>query len=284
LSATVDYYHVKKDDLIVAGPLGGAAKNAYYSNPNATVAQACASVAAVGPGYSCNTISEVDPLFPYALPRLLVVNAPFVNADSFTTEGIDFQATAKFRLPGDSLLTSRLEVTKVLKADLHTSAGVQKYAGTMGPNELSSGNGTPDLRANWQNTFHWKQYGLSTTSYWVNRIKQVATDEGSLSRDCVENINGVPTSHVLGALNGTSAAQIAYANQFCYVKAFVYTDVNATVDLKEGVQAYVNIGNIFGRDAPVAPGAYSSAPNYLITWSTPGVVGRTYKVGLRFEF
>ena len=35
---------------------------------------------------------------------------------------------------------------------------------------------------------------------------------------------------------------------------------------------------------PVAAAAYSSAPNYLITWHTPGVIGRTYKIGARFEF
>jgi len=70
----------------------------------------------------------------------------------------------------------------------------------------------------------------------------------------------VPTSHVLGG-TGSAAASIAYANQFCYVKAFTYTDINASMEVKKGVQAYINVGNVFGRDAPVAPGAYSSAPS-----------------------
>jgi iron complex outermembrane receptor protein len=273
LSATVDYYQVKKDDLIVAGAQSGQAKDAYFANPAATIAQACAAVAAVGPGYSCNTIDAVDPLFPTALPRLLIVNAPFVNANSFETTGIDFSITGKFNLPYDMVLVSKLEATKTIKADLTTDSGnVQRYAGTLGPYELSSGNGTPKLRGNWQNTLNWSDFRFSTTTYFVDKIKSVATDEGNLSTDCSAN------------LYTNSAAAPDAATRFCYIKRFFVTDVNAEYQIKEGLTAYLNVGNVFDQAAPVAPAAYSSAPNYLITWHTPGVIGRTYKAGLRFEF
>ena len=65
---------------------------------------------------------------------------------------------------------------------------------------------------------------------------------------------------------------------------FFTTDLNATVQVKEGISVYADIGNVLNRRAPVAPAAYASAPNYLITWHTPGVIGRTYKAGVRFEF
>ncbi|HQR89358.1 MAG TPA: TonB-dependent receptor, partial [Caulobacter sp.] len=111
LSATVDYYDVKKSDLIVAGPLLANARNAYYTQTNVT--DACAAVAAVGAGYSCNLIDAVDPLFPNALPRVLIINAPFVNADYSKTSGVDVSATGRFDLPGEAKLTSRVEVTHV---------------------------------------------------------------------------------------------------------------------------------------------------------------------------
>ncbi|CAN5306728.1 hypothetical protein BH11PSE2_BH11PSE2_08560 [soil metagenome] len=268
LSMTVDYYHIKKDGLIVAGPDLGAAKAAYYTGT--TAATGCAAVAAIGAGYSCNTLDAVDPLFPLAMPRVLIINAPFVNANYFISEGVDFSATGKFNLPYDALLTSKIEITKTLSADLHTPTGIQKYAGTLGPYELSSGNGTPDLRANWQNTISMGRFRVAATTYFVDKIKEVATDEGSLSTDCQ-----------VAALYGSTPAM---KDQFCYVKRFFNTDLHGSVEVKKGLSLYADIGNVFNAKAPIAPAAYSSAPNYLITWHSAGVIGRTYKVGASFDF
>ncbi|WP_163071468.1 hypothetical protein, partial [Acinetobacter baumannii] len=86
LSFTADYFNVKKSNLIVTGPQTSDAINAYYSVAGQTFASAaaataagCAKVAAVGAGYSCNVVDGADPFAPNALPRLLVVNAPYVN-------------------------------------------------------------------------------------------------------------------------------------------------------------------------------------------------------------
>jgi len=45
-----------------------------------------------------------------------------------------------------------------------------------------------------------------------------------------------------------------------------------------------NIGNVFNANAPVAPAAYASAPNYLTTFHYPGLIGQTFKVGVRFTY
>ncbi|SFJ62509.1 iron complex outermembrane recepter protein [Caulobacter sp. UNC279MFTsu5.1] len=268
LSLTVDYYDVKKSDLIVAGPLLSKARNAYYTGTDVT--SACAAVAAVGPGYSCNLVDAIDPLFPTALPRVLIINAPFVNADFSKTSGVDFSATAKANLPFDAKLTSRVEVTHVLKYDLHTSGGVQKYAGTLGPYQLSSGNGTPDWRGNWQNTVEWGRYSLSATAYYVGKIKSVAADQRT-STDCVTANQYATGDKVLG-------------QRFCYIKKFVNVDLNGTAQITDSVQVYGHVGNLFDEKAPVAPGAYASAPNFLTTFHYPGLIGRTFKVGVRFTY
>lgn len=268
LSLTVDYYNVKKSDLIVAGPLLGDARNAYYSKTNVT--DACAAVAAVGAGYSCNLVDAVDPLYPTALPRVLIINAPFVNADYSKTSGIDFSATARASLPFDGKFTSRIEVTHVLNYDLHTAAGVQKYAGTLGPYQLSSGNGTPDWRGNWQNTVEFGRYSLSATAYYVGKIKSVAADQRA-NTDCV-------------AFNQYATGNQDIGRRFCYIKKFINVDVNGSMDVTDEVTAYVNVGNVFNEKAPVAPGAYASAPNFLTTFHYAGLVGRTFKAGIRFKF
>jgi iron complex outermembrane receptor protein len=268
LSFTVDYYNVKKSNLIVAGPLTGAARNAYYSK--STLAEAIAAVAAVGPGYSVNLVDAPDPQFPGALPRVLIINAPFVNANYAITSGIDFSATAIIPFSDTVKFTSRVEATHVIQYDLHTSDGVQKYAGTLGPYDLSSGNGTPNWRGNWQNTIEAGPYSLTATTYYVGRIKSIAADQRTPT-DC-ETAN----QYITGDKD--------IGKRFCYIKSFINVDLNATVRVNDEFTFFANVGNVLNARAPVAPAAYASAPNFLTTWHYAGLIGRTFKAGATFKF
>ena len=270
LSLTVDYYNVKKSDLITSGPKISDAVNAYYAA--GSQAAGCAAVAAVGAGYSCNVVDAPDPLFPNAQPRVLIINVPYVNANYAITSGVDFAATGRFNLTENLRLTSRVEVTHLLKYDLHTGTEVQKYAGTLGPYDLSSGNGTPDWKGNWQNTLAFgEKYTLSATAYYVGSIKSVAADTNGSTECSPGNPYG-------------GAARPDVAQKFCTIKKFINVDMNATAEVKDGVQLYANVGNVFDKRAPIAPGAYASAPNFLTTFHYAGLVGRTFKVGVRFEY
>jgi iron complex outermembrane receptor protein len=264
LSFTVDYYNVKKSHLIVAGPDIGKAVAAYFAAANPTAA--AAAVAAVGPGYSVNTVDGIDPLFPTALPRVLIINVPYVNANYAITSGIDFAASANIPLGDGIKFSSRIEVTHVMKYDLHTPGGdVQHYAGTLGPYDLSSGNGTPSWRGNWQNTLEAGPYSLSLTAYYVGRIKEVSTDQGNLSTDCSANLYKT-------------------GNNFCYVSPFITTDLNFTARVHNDFTFFFNVKNLFDARAPVAPAAYASAPNFLTTWHYAGLIGRQFRAGATFKF
>lgn len=266
-SLTADYYNVKKSNLIVAGPLIGQAVNAYYAAANLAAAQA--AVAAVGEGYSVNLVDAVDPLYPNALPRVLIINVPFVNANYAITSGLDLAATAAIPIAESVKFTSRVEATHVFKYDLHTSSGVQHYAGTLGPYDLSSGNGTPSWRGNWQNTLEVGPYSLSATAYYVGRIKEVGTDQGNLSTDCLANL--YKTTDTTG-------------QRFCYVNSFIDVDVNGTVKVNDKFDFFLNIKNVLGARAPIAPAAYASAPNFLTTWHYAGLIGRQFRAGASFRF
>lgn len=279
---TVDYFNIRKSDLVVGGPLGGAAKDAYYSVAGNTYASAsaasaagCAALAAVGPGYSCNVVDAADPFNPTALPRLLILNTPFVNANYEIISGIDIAATVSVPLTSGIHLYSKVDVTDTLQYNLHLSDGtVQKYAGTLGPQELSSGNGTPRWRGNWQNTLSFDKVSLTATTYWVGRIKEVAADEVSATTplDCAHALYKAPTTAATAG------------DQFCYVHSFIYTDVNATVAVNDKFQFFVNVGNFLNARAPIAPAGYTTSPNYLTSWHTPGLVGRTFRAGANFKF
>ncbi|MDV3458488.1 TonB-dependent receptor [Sphingomonas sp. HF-S4] len=269
LSLTVDYYNVKKSNLIANGPDAGRAITAYYTQSN--LAAATAAVAAVGPGYSVNTIDAVDPLFPNALPRLLIINAPFVNVNNDLTTGLDFSATLRAPLSDGVRLTSRVEATHVMLYNRHTASGVQRFAGTMGPYDLSSGNGTPSWRGNWQTTLETDDFSLSATAYYVGKIKAVATDQGNLSTDCSASLYKAPN-------DGPGFTK------FCYVDDFVTVDLNGTIKVNDDFTFFMNVGNLLGARAPIAPASYASSPNFLTTWHYAGLIGRSFKAGASFKF
>ena len=275
-SLSVDYYNIKKSNLIVSGPRRADAIAAYYSQTNSTAG--CNALAAVGAGYSCNVIDAPDPSNPNALPRLLVFNVPYVNANYEVSSGLDFQATANVPLADGVRFTSRLDVTDVLRFDLVTqnAAGtrvVQKYAGTLGPYELSSGGGTPRIRGNWQNTIEAGPWSLTATTYYVGRIKQVAADE--ITPDSTGFID-------LSCKNSLSPTQTGPSQ--CYVRPFIYVDLNAGVQVNDQFRFFINVQNLTNAHAPLAAGAYTSNPNYLSSWHYAGLVGRNFSAGASFKF
>lgn len=274
ISFTVDYFHVKKKGLVTAGPLAGEAINAYYSVAGQTFASAaaasaagCAAVAAVGAGYSCNVIDGADPFALNALPRLLVVNAPYVNSNFDVTTGLQFGANADFDINDNVRFQSRLDLQTTLKFNRHLASGaVQRFAGTVGPADLSSGGGTPKWRGNWQNTLTVGKVSLTATTYYVGSMKGVATDQGNLDTSCAATLYG-----------GGPA--------FCKIKTFVYADLNATVEVNENFSFFGFIGNFTNAGAPLyANTLYTTQPNYLASWHLPGLIGRTYRVGANFKF
>ncbi|SFJ59385.1 iron complex outermembrane recepter protein [Sphingomonas sp. NFR04] len=271
---TVDYYNIRKSNLIVSGPLQAKAIDAYYAQT--TAAAGCAAVAAVGQGYKCNVVDGVDPVNPTALPRLLVLDVPYVNANYQVSSGLDMQASVDLHLADRMRLISRVDVTRVLRLDLVTPEGVmQKYAGTLGPYNLSSGGGTPRIRGNWQNALEFGKVSLTATTYYVGRIKQVAADtitpvNGAIDLSCANNKAPI-------VKGGDKSYQ-------CYIRPFIYADLNAAVQVNDQFRFFVNVQNFTNARAPLASGAYTSNPNYLNAWHYAGLVGRSFSAGANFKF
>jgi iron complex outermembrane receptor protein len=281
LTLTADYFHVKKSNLIVTGPLVSQAINNYYSvegqnfaSAAAAQAAACAAVAATGTGYSCNVVDAADPFSPNALPRLLVLNAPYVNSAYEIIAGLEFGANARVPITNRIHFDSRLDLQNTLNYDLHPANGpVQRYAGTVGPEDLSSGGGTPRWRGTWQNTISVGPFALTGTTYYVGRIKAVAADQAS-------SVNGDTScaSAVYKDANGSG-------DTFCYVHSFIYTDVNLTMTVNDRFQLFGTVGNIANAHAPLfANTAYTSQTNYLTSWHAAGLVGRTFRAGANIKF
>lgn len=285
LTFTADYYRVKKSNLIVTGPLVGPAIAAYYSVANqafasaaAAAAAGCAKVAAVGQGYSCNVIDGADPSSLNALPRLLVLNAPYVNSAYLISSGLEFSLDARIPIAEGIKFESRLDVQETLQYDLHPSDGpVQKYAGTVGPEDLSSGGGTPRWRGNWQNTLVAGPFALTATTYYVGRIKAVAADQASSAIS--KTVNDISCNAVVYKVPGQPV------DKFCYVHSFIYTDLNLAAKVSDQFTFSFTVGNVFGAHAPIfANTAYATQTNYLASWHSAGLIGRTFRAGASFKF
>jgi iron complex outermembrane receptor protein len=281
LTVTADYFHVKKSNLIVTGPQTSDAINAYYrsaSTPQASAAAAsaaaCAAVAAIGTGYSCNVIDGADPFAPNALPRLLVLNAPYVNANYEIISGLEFGVDARVPVSNSIRFETRLDLQDTLSYDLHPTAGaVQHYAGTVGPEDLSSGGGTPRWRGNWQNTLSVGPFSLTSTTYFVGGMRAVAADQAT-------SVNGdISCAASVYTVAGQST------DKFCHINSFLYTDLNLNVRVNDQFTFFGYVGNVANARAPLfANTAYTTQPNYLTSWHTPGIVGRTFRAGANVKF
>ena len=65
-------------------------------------------------------------------------------------------------------------MTKIIKFNFRPctdnsddACDTQKYAGTLGPYQLSSGAGTPDWRGNWSNSLDIGRATITGTAYYV---------------------------------------------------------------------------------------------------------------------
>ena len=73
--------------------------------------------------------------------------------------------------------------------------------------------------------------------------------------------------------------------KFCYVHSFIYTDLNLAAKVSDQFTFSLTVGNVFGaRAPPFANTAYTTQTNYLASWHTAGLIGRTFKAGASFKF
>ena len=252
-SMTVDYYNIRKKDVIAGGPLAGAALDAYYSG------------GALPAGYSV-VLDAPDPLHPNAIRKVLTVNSPYANASTLKTSGLDVSLQADFKLGIDRRFTSRLEGTEIFNFDYDPGDGViDHYVGTQAPYVLSSGAGTPRWRANWMNSLQVGAFTLTATGYYVSGYKTIAVDAvGHDATTCGDSLYGA-------------------GEKFCHAHGFFSMDLVGEVKVNDRFSFYVNVINALDARAPLNPDNYA-ATNYNPTWSQSGIVGRFFRAGANFKF
>nr|WP_295110210.1 TonB-dependent receptor [uncultured Caulobacter sp.] len=245
-SISLDYYNIKKNDVI-AQASSGEAIAAYYAGK------------AIPAGYT--VVADLpDPDAPSALPRILSVASPYINADSLRTSGMDLNIQNTMYLPADIKWTSNLDATVLFDFKYTQGGTTYNYVGKQAPYVLSSGAGTPKYRASWSNTF---TRGPFTTTGALNYVS---------------GLRSIDESYV-----GDQTCLYGGADFKCHTKDFISVNLTGGYDVNDHTTVYADVLNLFDVGPMFNPANYA-AVNWNPTYSQSGAVGRYFRMGVRLKY
>jgi iron complex outermembrane receptor protein len=246
LSASVDFYDIKKRNTIVPGNSGAALAPYFAGQP-------------IPPGLAVQA-DLPDPAFPGSLARPLAVSSEYVNANELTTDGIDIDLRAKLDFDAWGRFVSDLSVTKIFSFKLVFDDGTsQQFVGTQAPYILSSGAGTPRYRGTWSNTYYYGPASLTLTTYYVSGFAQTGVDA-----------------------TGDPSICLSFSNP-CHVASFTDFDLTGIYHINDHLTASFSVLNLFDKLPPIDPADYA-AVNFNPTYAQAGIVGRFFKLGAAYKF
>ncbi len=249
---SVDYYHIKKSNVIAQADPSLALTAYFAGNP-------------LPPGYAI-TPDLPDPAHPGLLPRPILVSSPYINADSETTDGIDIDFRARFDLPGNIKFTSDVSLTDIFSFNYTQGGRTVDYVGFQSPYNLSSGAGTPKYRASWTNSFDYGPLNITATAYYTSRMLEYALDDAPFRLGCFS----------------TSVATGLPLPLNCTVNHFIDVDLSADYKINERISIFANVLNVFDTNPPFDPIDYAGV-NYNPTFGQAGIIGRFFKIGVHVK-
>lgn len=259
VSFTVDYFRIKKTDLITGADYTPALEAYYAGQP-------------IPEGF--NVIPDdpaLGPQFAGLIPRAAFVTYSFTNKDSGIAEGIDFSAAAQFEvMPGVNFSTS-VEASRLLELSQTVDGVKQEYQGSIGPYVITSAAGSPKWRGSWQNTLDFGQWFVSATAYYTSGYSTSAED--ITGEDTKDDCDSSLSAHFL---NSGDPFQ-------CRVDSFTYVNLTTGFDVNDDVRFYVNVVNLFDTDPPIDTATYG-AHFYNPAWHHVGAIGRYFKAGIKAKF
>jgi iron complex outermembrane recepter protein len=254
LSASVDYYNIKKTNVITGPDFGDAIAN-YFATGSTGV-----------PGVT--VVQDLpDPQNPNAQARPAEFIGEYINANSLKTSGLDIDLQAHFEFSNGIHYISEISGTQIFQWQMILPGGiVQNFVGTQGPYGLSSGAGTPRTRGSWANTIQYGPVTVTGTLYYTSGYSETAEDQGVGPDSCL-------------AFN---ADETAFLPGSCRVGSFTDFDLTGSYQINDHVSITGSVMNVFDRKPPFDPANYA-AVNYNPTYSFAGIVGRFYNLGVKVK-
>ncbi|NYT42593.1 TonB-dependent receptor [Sphingomonas sp. R-74633] len=247
VSFTVDYYNIEKTGAITS-PDTGSALQAYYAGT------------AIDP--TITVIPDApDVNNPTAKPRVAFIQSTLINADTIKSEGLDFTATADVKVTDGFRVSTSLEASYILKLSTIVNGVEQRYDGTLGNFNLTSGNGTQKWHGSWLTTLDFGSLQLNGTVNYFGGYNLSATDQGDNYKDCGSSLGITP----------------------CDVSDYITFDMSVRYKVNDQFTIYGIMNNVFDRLPPIDPVTYG-ANNYNAVQGGNGILGRYLKAGVKVGF
>ncbi len=198
-----------------------------------------------------------------AMGNVLLVSSPFENNSRSRLRGIDFDAAQGVQLGRAGTLSAKLSWTYLASFRKTFAGGTSyEYAGTHGPEVVSGDTGSP------------KNKGRLSLS-WERGPVAVSAD--------ISFVDSFLNMDHIGANCDGAFADGSPAPAGCRVASFTAVDLHAAYRPTQHAQVYLSIGNLFDRIAPLDPNGYINL-NFDPSMHLEGAIGRTFNVGLRYDF
>ncbi|MBC7484691.1 MAG: TonB-dependent receptor [Rhizobacter sp.] len=197
---------------------------------------------------------------------LLALSAPYVNGPNTKTNGIDIDLQQKLSLGESGKLTGNLTWTHIntFKRTL-ADGSVREYAGTYGPTAISSSSGMPSDKGTLSLTWDRGPISLTGIVNYVSGLKNVEYKDD-------------PNGCLLLFADGTDAPA------GCKGASFTTFDFSGKWTVTKNLSVYGSILNVFDRVAPFDLSAFYGATHYNANYNQIGGLGRTYNLGLKYQF
>jgi iron complex outermembrane receptor protein len=280
LSATVDYWRIKRDKEIV------------QADPAAIVGDLPRS------GTPLSRISGLQPntfIYYDANGEIGTVTGFYRNASKTKTDGYDVDVRHRLNLGSAGRLSTQLNWTHVLKYERTDPDGnTFEYTGTHGPLVQSAGGGAPKDRANLAFTYDRGPVGVTLAVNYVGKIKMVDHKGETTPQDLDET--GAPTGTITNGNTGVSYPDNGQYNcgafdtdgnvyGGCKLPSFTTFDLFSRWAVMKNLDLNFSIQNLFDKKAPFDPYlVLTYGINYNQTWHQAGAVGRLFTIGAKYSF
>lgn len=247
-SVSVDFWKVKRKNEISQPDIQQILDNP-GSIPGATVIRQDDGRGALGPNGE------------FAVAGVI---APYFNASSTKTHGVDIDLRGRMGLGDAGRLTGSVVFSRVQSFKRTLPDGTTlEYAGSHGPTVMSGNGGMPKNR--YTASLTWDVGPWSTTGR-VNYVGSFANKETADDTACLNHF-----------ADGTDAPN------GCKIGSFTTFDVFLKYTGIKNLELYGSIKNLLDAKPPYDPQVYS-AFHYNPIYHLPGAIGRFYTIGAKYTF
>jgi len=194
-------------------------------------------------------------LLTSTVPNTNYVRLQAFNLASIENKGYDIEASYRVAV-GDGTLTFRALATRTLS--FVTDSGVLNTIPTDSAG-VNVGN-TPDWKVLATQSWDTDKWSISLTEHWIS--------DGVYSNEVIVCQTDCPVSTVLHPTVNTN-----------HMDGTLRFDLGASYKLTDNMTAYAKVDNLLNKDPAVSPGTGTVANPMIYD-----LIGRMYRVGLRFEF